>query len=113
MNQPRQIAAHYILLPGQPLLRDSYISCSPGLPPYPAPRDPRRETSRLEFYPGMIISAHRLQHLPPMMPGDPILPAIQQHYRDHPHSPNALAVIQGANWQDFSWTTRTLITPLA
>jgi hypothetical protein len=111
----RKFGAHYILLPGHPLARRSLVLWREGAAPCLQPLA-RPEEHALEFHGGMIVAAHLRDQIGGWKTGDHILARVAAAYAATPRPVTGLLLLQGANWNDLTWTDRaraTLLTPHA
>ena len=108
----RKIAAHYIFLPGYPLLKNGYVTVKTnGEIEVTDTRGVIRELAGLEFYSGCVVSSGVMDHLPDWKPGEALLPRVQAFYSRCPEVAG-LALIQGLDWVHFQWLDRTTLTRL-
>ncbi|MDR0765589.1 MAG: hypothetical protein LBF09_01455 [Odoribacteraceae bacterium] len=106
----RAIAAHYILLPGHPLLKNGSVAWQQDAPPRLLPSSlPARETHGTEFHAGMIVADFAREEIRDWLPGDSLVERLSRLYATCPRETLALAVVQGADWETLSWTTGTTI----
>ncbi|MDR2131326.1 MAG: hypothetical protein LBP56_09235 [Odoribacteraceae bacterium] len=114
MGTTREIGAHYIWLPGHPLLKNGHVLWRENEEPLVVETTGvTREREGLEFYGGMIVADFVREALLDWQPGDSLLERIAGVYLLPGRGvTRGLALVQGADWKGFSWTRRTIITKI-
>ncbi|MDR2413851.1 MAG: hypothetical protein LBD64_02555 [Odoribacteraceae bacterium] len=113
MATTKKVAAHYILLPGCPLLKNGIVTWTTGEKPRVEVNvHPGKELQGVEFHAGMIVAERVREQIRDWQPGDSLVKRVEHLYAAGEESTRALAIIQGADWKRLAWTGRTIITKI-
>jgi hypothetical protein len=107
----RKVGAHYILLPGRPLVKNGHVLWRAGEAPLVVETgDVTREVHGIEFHGGMIVDGRVREEIRDWLPGDSITARVEQLYASRGGYTRGLALVQGADWTTLAWTDTSIVT---
>lgn len=101
----RKVAANYIFLPGERLMRNGYIVWEEDGKPEPVDTGGvLRDLAGLEFYGGMIVADYAREQLEGLREGDGLVECLESCYRANKGRAFLPAIIEGADLRRLVWT---------
>ncbi|MDR1756949.1 MAG: hypothetical protein LBR65_08350 [Culturomica sp.] len=96
----RKVGAHYIYLPGFPLVKNGYaVLNGPVVTDVVETGGIVRELPALEFYGGMLVASELAGKEGSFAAGEPLLPRMDALYKALHATTNGLAILEGADLQ--------------
>jgi hypothetical protein len=110
VGRARKIGAHYIFLPGHPLVKGGHVVWEEGEEPVVvATGGVTREIEGLEFHGGMIVAGFIREAITDWRPGDPLLERLAAAHASRRGTSGGLALLQGAAWDTLRWSDTSTI----
>lgn len=99
----RKIAANYIFLPGQPLVKNGYVILTSSQVTVVDTGGQVREIAGLEFYGGMIVPDYIIDYQAFFQSEKEMLPLLEQWFAERGNIYRKVAILEGADLRTLTW----------